>query len=102
MKRFCSCGDERLASADFSEFQHSVPDISVFRQMRGSRGFSSGYDNLVERMTLVKVRIEILTKLTRPAGAGVKAIYNSAINVFHGGGSLRAKTLSPGLCGSCA
>jgi hypothetical protein len=87
MKRLCLCGDERFASADFAQFEHPVPDISIFRQMGGSRGFSSGYDHLVERMTLVKVRIEILTKLARPAGAGVKAVYNIAINVFHGGGS---------------
>jgi hypothetical protein len=38
-------------------------------------------------VTLVKVRVEILTKLTRPAGAGIEATDNSAINVFHGEGS---------------
>jgi hypothetical protein len=52
--------------------------------MGGSRGFSSGYDHLVEWVTLVKVRVEILTKLTRPAGAGIKAADYSAIDVFHG------------------
>jgi hypothetical protein len=53
----------------------------------GSGGFSAGCNHLVERVSLVKVRVEILTKLTRPAGAGVKAAYNSAIYVFHGEGS---------------
>ena len=59
--------------------------------MGGSGGFSSGYDHLVERVTLVKVRIKILTKLTRPAGAGIKAAYNSAINMFHGGRLLKGE-----------
>ena len=84
---YWSCGDERFGSRDFAKFEHPMPDISIFSQMGGSGGFSSGYDHLVERGTLVKVRIEILTKLTRPAGASIKAAYNSAINVFHGGGS---------------
>ena len=86
-----SCGDERFASGDFAKFEHPVPDISIFSQMGGSRGFSSGYYHLVERVTLVKVRVEILTKFTRPAGAGIKAAYNSAINVFHGGRLLKGE-----------
>jgi len=55
--------------------------------MGGSGSLSSGYDHLVKRVALVEVRVEILTKLTRPAGAAIEAAGESAIYVFHGEGS---------------
>jgi hypothetical protein len=60
-------------------------------------GLSTGSYHLVKRATLLKCGIQIPAEFANPAGSGIKADYDAALNVFHGDGSWEAKRMRPAL-----
>ena len=71
--------------------------VSVFGQVRGSNGFTTAADHLIQGTAVLELRVEFLTKLARPAGARcIETIDDGWVNMFHGKGSWVAKTDSPG------
>ncbi len=81
-----------------AQFDHAVADVAVFGQMRRSTRFTAAGYHLIDRAALRKLRVEVATEFTRPAGAGVEAIDDGWVDVFHEGWLLgEARTDSPGL-----
>jgi hypothetical protein len=73
-----------------------VANVSVLGQVRGSNGFTTAANHLVEGAAVGELRIEFLAKLARPAGTRcVETIDDGWVNMFHGKGSSMAKTASP-------
>lgn len=74
---------ERRPGSYPAQFEHPVADVTVLGQMGGSHGFTAAGDHLVGRMALSELGVELPAKLTRPAGACIKAINYGWIDVFH-------------------
>jgi hypothetical protein len=68
--------------------------------MGGSNGFAAAGHHLVEGVALGELRVEFAAEFTRPAGAGVEAMDDGWVDVFHGRWLLgEARTDSPALWG---
>jgi hypothetical protein len=78
------CG-ERRAGFEAAQFDHAVADVSVLGQMSRSTCFAAAGYHLVERAAMRELRVEFAAEFTRPAGAGVKAIGDGCVDVFHEG-----------------
>jgi len=76
---------KRDAGCKPAQFEHPVPDVTVLGQMRRSTRFAAPGYHLVERATMGKLRVEVPAEFTRPAGAGVEAIDDGWVDVFHEG-----------------
>jgi hypothetical protein len=50
------CGEGRAGGYP-ADFKHAMADVSVLGQMRGSSGFTSGGDHLVEGAAFAELRI---------------------------------------------
>jgi hypothetical protein len=75
---------EGLGRGAASEFHHTVPDVPVFRQMRGGNRPSAASDHLIKRAAMVKLRVKVTAEFTWPTGAQVETTGGSAIDMFHG------------------
>ena len=62
-----------------------MPDVAVLGQMRRSTGFTAAGHHLVERAAMRELGVEVPAEFTRPAGAGVEAIGDGCVDVFHEG-----------------
>jgi hypothetical protein len=89
---------ERRAGSDPAQFDHAVADVAVLGQMRGSIGFTVAGDHLVDRPPLGKLWVEFAAELTKPTGACVEAIDDSAIDVFHERGSWKRRERMRPVC----
>jgi hypothetical protein len=64
--------------------------------MGGSNGFAAAGHHLVEGAALRELRVEFPAEFTRAAGAGVEAMDDGWVDVFHGRRLLgKARTDSP-------
>jgi len=94
------CRGEGLAGSDPAQFEHAVAHVSVLGQMGGSNGFAAAGHHLVEGVALGELRVEFAAEFTRPAGAGVEAMDDGWVDVFHGRWLLgEARKDSPALWG---
>jgi hypothetical protein len=76
-----------LARGYPAQFQHSMPDVPILRQMGRCNGLSAGSYHLVKRATLLKFGIAIPAEFTDPARSGIEAYDDTALNMFHEEGS---------------
>jgi len=76
-----------LARGYPAQFQHSMPDVPVLRQVSRSNRLSAGSYHLVKRTALLKFGIAIPAEFTNPARSGIEAYDDTALNMFHGDGS---------------
>jgi len=90
------CRGECFAGSDPVQFEHAVANVAILGQMGGSNGFAAAGHHLVERVALGELRVELPAEFTRPAGAGVGAMNDGWVDVFHGRRLLeKARTDSP-------
>jgi len=74
---------KRDAGCKTAQFEHPVPDVTVLGQMRRSTCFTAAGYHLVERAAMGELWVEFPAEFTRPAGAGVEAMDDGWIDVFH-------------------
>ncbi|MGA2356508.1 MAG: hypothetical protein ABSG02_18600 [Terriglobales bacterium] len=78
-----SGGGERSPGRNAAQVEHAVAHVTVFSQMGRSGRRAAAGNHLIKRAAITKLRIELATKFTRPAGPSVKATDDGMVDVFH-------------------
>jgi hypothetical protein len=74
---------QRHSGCEAAQFEHTVPNVSILGQMRGSACFTAAGHHLVEWTAMAELGIEVPAKFTGPARTGVEAVDDGWVDVFH-------------------